>query len=233
MINWVGFIPAALLISLIPGANQLLGLSNAVRHGTAYALAGIGGRLAAFVVLIGLVVAGLGAILATSATALTVIKWVGVVYLAWIGFSSLRRARRAPAAISTVSPSDTGQRLRPLIVNEFVVGISNPKALLLFAVSASYAASPGSRTEPVTSATSVAASSERNRGTFTEGHSRGHSAGGQGRRLTRRADGGWPVRGRPSAVGRRQVDRKWPGRWTGSGATMPGRFTAFDFLENT
>ncbi|MFD1933403.1 LysE family translocator [Nonomuraea mangrovi] len=133
MINWVGFIPAALLISLIPGANQLLGLSNAVRHGTAYALAGIGGRLAAFVVLIGLVVAGLGAILATSATALTVIKWVGVVYLAWIGFSSLRRARRAPAAISTVSPSDTGQRLRPLIVNEFVVGISNPKALLLFA----------------------------------------------------------------------------------------------------
>ncbi|GAA2413068.1 LysE family translocator [Nonomuraea africana] len=133
MINWVGFIPAALLISLVPGANQLLGLSNAVRHGTAYALAGIGGRLAAFVVLIGLVVAGLGAILATSATALTVIKWVGVVYLAWIGFSSLRRARRAPAATSTASPSDTGQRLRPLIVNEFVVGISNPKALLLFA----------------------------------------------------------------------------------------------------
>ncbi|MGI5286138.1 LysE family translocator [Nonomuraea polychroma] len=133
MINWAGFIPAALLISLIPGANQLLGLSNAVRHGTAYALAGIGGRLAAFVVLIGLVVAGLGAILATSATALTMIKWVGVVYLAWIGFSSLRRARRAPAAASAASPADTSKRLRPLIVNEFVVGISNPKALLLFA----------------------------------------------------------------------------------------------------
>ncbi|SEG20721.1 hypothetical protein SAMN05444920_102195 [Nonomuraea solani] len=37
----------------------------------------------------------------------------------------------------------------------------------------------------------------------------------------------------PTADGRRQVDRKWPGRWTGSGATMPGRFTVFDFLENT
>ncbi|WP_433559729.1 hypothetical protein ACQPWY_16720 [Pseudonocardia xinjiangensis] len=70
MINWAGFIPAAVLVSLIPGANQLLGLSNAVRYGVGHALAGVGGRLVAFVVLIGLVVAGLGAALAASPTAL-------------------------------------------------------------------------------------------------------------------------------------------------------------------
>ena len=132
MINWAGFIPTALLVSLIPGANQLLGLSNAVRHGAAYALAGIGGRLVAFVILIGLVVAGLGAALAASATALTVIKWVGVVYLAWVGFSSLRRAWRAPPAAAASAPT-AGRGLRPLVVNEFAVAISNPKALLLFA----------------------------------------------------------------------------------------------------
>jgi hypothetical protein len=73
VINWVGFVPDV-LVSLIPGANQLLGLSNAVRHGTMAALAGIGGRLVAFVVLVGLVVAGLGATLAASTTALTVIN---------------------------------------------------------------------------------------------------------------------------------------------------------------
>lgn len=132
MTNWAGFIPTALLVSLIPGANQLLGLSNAVRHGTAYALAGIGGRLVAFVILIGLVVAGLGAALAASAAALTVIKWVGVVYLAWIGLSSLRRAWRSPPAAAASAPA-AGRGLRPLVVNEFVVAISNPKALLLFA----------------------------------------------------------------------------------------------------
>lgn len=132
MINWAGFIPAALLVSLIPGANQLLGLSNAVRHGPAYALAGIGGRLAAFTVLIGLVMAGLGAALAASVTALMVIKWVGVGYLAWIGFSSLRRAWRAPAASIARTPG-AGHGLWPLVANEFVVAISNPKALLLFA----------------------------------------------------------------------------------------------------
>ncbi|MGW0809689.1 LysE family translocator [Nonomuraea sp. NPDC002799] len=132
MVNWAGFLPAALLVSLIPGANQLLGLSNAVRHGTAYALAGIGGRLAAFVILIGLVVAGLGAVLATSATALTVIKWVGVVYLAWLGYASLRRARREP--VPAAAPGTTGDKgMWPVVTHEFAVAISNPKALLLFA----------------------------------------------------------------------------------------------------
>lgn len=130
-INWVGFFPAAVLVSLIPGASQILGLNNAVRHGIWYALAGVCGRLAAFAVLIALVVAGLGATLAASVTALTVIKWVGVAYLAWIGIQSLRHAFRPPV---TSAPLPAPNTLRWRIVgNEFAVGISNPKALLLFA----------------------------------------------------------------------------------------------------
>ncbi|WP_181448695.1 LysE family translocator [Nonomuraea aridisoli] len=134
MINWAGFIPAAFLVSLIPGANQLLGLNNAVRHGLTYALAGIFARLVAFVILIGLVVAGLGAVLATSAAWLTAVKWVGVVYLAWIGISCLRRARRTSAASAHAAhAAPTKNGLRPLLLNEFLVALSNPKALLLFA----------------------------------------------------------------------------------------------------
>ncbi|MEV4344981.1 LysE family translocator [Actinoplanes sp. NPDC049596] len=130
MIDWAGFIPAAVLVSLIPGANQLLGLSNAVRYGPWRALAGVAGRLAAFVVLIGLVVAGLGAVLATSATALEAIKWVGVVYLVWLGLTSLRSAARDPGP-SHVEPARGGTRA--IVVREFAVAMSNPKALLLFA----------------------------------------------------------------------------------------------------
>ena len=132
MINWAGFLPAAVLVSLIPGANQLLGLSNAVRYGVGHALAGVGGRLVAFVVLIGLVVAGLGAALAASPTALMVVKWVGVGYLAWLGITGLRRALTAPTD-SVTPPLTAGRGLRRLVVNEFVVAISNPKAMLLFA----------------------------------------------------------------------------------------------------
>ncbi|WP_431957834.1 LysE family translocator [Nocardia lijiangensis] len=129
-INWVGFLPAALLVPFILGASQILGLNNAVRQGIPYALAGVGGRLA-FVMLVALVVAGLGATLAASVTALTVIKWAGVAYLAWIGVQALRRAWR-PAAAEAPAPSADTVRWR-LVRNEFAVGINNPKALLLFA----------------------------------------------------------------------------------------------------
>ena len=132
MIDWVGFIPTAIAISLVPGANQLLGLTNAVRHGTPHALAGLAGRLVAFVIVIGLVVAGLGAVLAASATALEVIKWVGVVYLAWIGVSSLLQARRSQTA-SVTEHSVTRRGVGPIVRHEFLVALSNPKALLLFA----------------------------------------------------------------------------------------------------
>jgi threonine/homoserine/homoserine lactone efflux protein len=132
VINLVGFLPTALLVSVIPGANQLLGLSNAVRYGSVHALVGMAGRLAAFVILIGLVVAGLGTVLAASVAALTVVKWVGVAYLAWLGISSLRQAWRSPA-VAAAPPAATDKGLWPLVVNEFVVAISNPKALLLFA----------------------------------------------------------------------------------------------------
>ncbi|MCA2214364.1 LysE family translocator [Jidongwangia harbinensis] len=132
MINWSGFLLAAVLVSLIPGANQLLGLSNAVRYGVARALAGIAGRLAAFVVLIGLVVAGLGAVLAASSTALTVVKWIGVGYLVWLGVTTLRRAALAPPPV-TGPATAPAPGWWPLAATEFAVAISNPKALLLFA----------------------------------------------------------------------------------------------------
>ncbi|MGW4483721.1 LysE family translocator [Amycolatopsis sp. NPDC004368] len=126
MVDWAGFVPSAILVSLIPGANQLLGLRNAARHGVGRAMAGIGGRFAAFVVLIGLVAGGLGALLAASAEVLTVLKWVGVAYLLWLGISSVLRARR-----EITQPPETSAR--SVITTEFLVAISNPKALLLFA----------------------------------------------------------------------------------------------------
>ncbi|MDP9796114.1 threonine/homoserine/homoserine lactone efflux protein [Catenuloplanes nepalensis] len=60
MNDWLGILVAAVLVSLTPGVNQL---GNAVRHRQSRALAGPAGRLAAFVVPIGLFFAGLGTVL--------------------------------------------------------------------------------------------------------------------------------------------------------------------------
>jgi homoserine/homoserine lactone efflux protein len=140
MINWAGFVPAAILVSAIPGANQLLGLRNAIRFGPMWAAVGIAARPAAFVVLIGLVVVGLGSILTQSAATLTVIKWIGVGYLVWIGVTALR-SRPEPASGATAAPPEEGGRV---VRHEFMVAITNPKALLLFAALLPQFTTPGS-----------------------------------------------------------------------------------------
>lgn len=135
LINWVAFLPAALLVSLVPGANQLLSLRNAVRQGTRDATVALVGRFAAFAVLVVLAATGLGAVLAGSATAFALIKWAGTGYLALLGLNTLRIAWRDRAAgegdaIGVEAPVVRGRWW--LVRQEFLVAITNPKALLLF-----------------------------------------------------------------------------------------------------
>jgi threonine/homoserine/homoserine lactone efflux protein len=137
-VNWAGFVPAAIMVSAIPGANQLLGLRNAIRFGPMWAAVGIAARLAAFVVLIGLVVAGLGTILTQSVATLTVVKWIGVAYLVWIGITALR-SRPEPVDVAAASVVDH----RRVAGHEFMVAITNPKALLLFAALLPQFTTPG------------------------------------------------------------------------------------------
>lgn len=94
LVNWAAFVPVAVVVSLVPGANQLLSLRNAIRHGAWDASVALVGRFTAFLLLIGLVAVGLGALLAESAAVFAVVKWLGVAYLTWVGVGSLRSAAR-------------------------------------------------------------------------------------------------------------------------------------------
>lgn len=133
-IAWTSFLPAAFLVSLVPGANQLLSLRNAIRHGTRQATVALAGRFAAFGVLVAVVAVGLGTLLTRSAPAFEVVKWAGVAYLTWLGASTLRRTvrdRREDTPTPDEPAATRGQW--SLVRQEFAVAITNPKALLLFA----------------------------------------------------------------------------------------------------
>ncbi|MFC3449934.1 LysE family translocator [Amycolatopsis speibonae] len=129
----VVFFGAAVLVAFTPGANNLLGLHHGMTQGAWKGLAGLLGRLAAFTVLITAVAAGLGQLLAASELALTVIKWAGVAYLVWIGgrllWSTFHAGRtslvQAPRGTEPVPASRIARK-------EFVVAITNPKAILIF-----------------------------------------------------------------------------------------------------
>ncbi|MFI5584096.1 LysE family translocator [Amycolatopsis sp. NPDC051758] len=126
---WV-FFGASVLIALTPGANNLLGLHHGMTHGVRRGLAGLGGRLAAFTLLITAVAAGLGQLLAASETALTIIKWAGAAYLLYLGLRLLWSTFRGERAVAeeVAEPRSAWRVAR----KEFGVAITNPKAILIF-----------------------------------------------------------------------------------------------------
>ncbi|GAA2793088.1 LysE family translocator [Saccharopolyspora taberi] len=127
----LGFLAVSLLVALTPGANNLLALRHGMSHGFGGSMVGVGGRLVAFAVLVLAVVAGLGPLLSASEWALTVIKWAGVAYLAYLGVTTLWASFRPGAEPGGAEVPASGP-VFSLARKEFLVAITNPKAVLVF-----------------------------------------------------------------------------------------------------
>ena len=132
------FAPVAVAIALTPGPNNFCGLNNGLRAGVGPALVATTGRVAAFAIFLTISAVGLGAMLLASEAAFTAIKWVGAAYLFWLGWKAWRSREfqgldlvDAPAAAGAAPTARP--RLRALVAQEFLLGITNPKAIILFA----------------------------------------------------------------------------------------------------
>lgn len=81
----------------------------------------------ALVAQIAIVAAGLGAVLAASDMAFTLIKWFGVAYLVYLG---IKQWRALPADLADESAVRPVGKPMTLVFRGFLVNISNPKALI-------------------------------------------------------------------------------------------------------
>ncbi|WP_226782192.1 LysE family translocator [Oceaniglobus trochenteri] len=89
---WLTFVAASVALLAIPGPTVLLVLSYALGQGRRVAVPTALGVAAGDLVAMSLSLAGLGALVATSAALFTVLKWVGAVYLVYLGVRMLRSA---------------------------------------------------------------------------------------------------------------------------------------------
>ncbi|MDF3887069.1 LysE family translocator [Cupriavidus basilensis] len=137
------FLFASAVTIATPGPTVLLALNNGSRHGVRKACWGMAGALAADVILVVTVAAGLGAVIAASEVAFEAIKWFGAAYLAYVGWKMLRSGKEPQTATETTpeptpdTPSDSAAartpaaaRGRVLFSRSFLVALTNPKALL-------------------------------------------------------------------------------------------------------
>jgi threonine/homoserine/homoserine lactone efflux protein len=125
---WLAFVAASTILLVIPGPTILTVISYSVAHGRRgnvplVAAVALGDSTALVVSLL-----GLGALLAASAFWFVVIKWIGGLYLLYLG---IRLLRAGISLAELAAPAAPGSRWR-LFANTYLVTALNPKGIVFF-----------------------------------------------------------------------------------------------------
>ena len=125
--TWAAFAAASSILLVIPGPTVLLVVSYALGQGWRTALPmAIGVALGDFTAMT-LSMLGLGALLATSATLFTILKWVGAAYLVYLGIKLWRAGGTLDAAPRTDAVSAA-----KMLGHAWLVTALNPKSITFF-----------------------------------------------------------------------------------------------------
>jgi threonine/homoserine/homoserine lactone efflux protein len=125
------FIAAGLLLNLTPGPDVLYIVTHALRSGArAGVVAALGITAGCFVHIFAAAV-GVSALLAASATAFTVLKWVGAAYLIYVGVRMLL-ARKPTAFAPGAAQLPPTHSLKTIFIQGFGTNALNPKVALFF-----------------------------------------------------------------------------------------------------
>ena len=125
---WLTFVAASTALLLIPGPTVLLVLSYALSKGRSVALASASGVALGDFVAMSASLAGLGALVLTSATLFTALKWIGAAYLVWLGIRLIRSAPTGGLAL----PVERDVTARQVFGHAAAVTALNPKSIAFF-----------------------------------------------------------------------------------------------------
>ncbi len=125
----LAFAAASLIIIVIPGPSVVFVIGRALAYGRRTALTTVCGNAAGNYMVAVCVAIGIGAVVQRSEVIFAVLKLAGALYLIWLGVAAIRRRRSLVAAFGAAAAP---RRDRSAVREGFVVGVTNPKALILF-----------------------------------------------------------------------------------------------------
>ena len=125
--SWAAFTAASAVLLIIPGPTVLLVVSYALGQGWRTVLPmTVGVALGDFTAMT-LSMLGLGALLATSATLFTILKWAGAAYLVYLGI----RLWRAGGTLDAAPRTDAVSAAK-MLGHAWLVTALNPKSITFF-----------------------------------------------------------------------------------------------------
>ena len=125
--HYLAFVITAVVIIVIPGPSVLFTIGRSLALGRRAGVLSVIGNALGILPAIVAVAFGLGAIVAASLVAFTIVKLVGAAYLIYLGVQAIRH-RHDHTAGTVTGPTSSGR----LLWQGFVVGLTNPKTLAFF-----------------------------------------------------------------------------------------------------
>ncbi|MBB5349598.1 LysE family translocator [Desulfoprunum benzoelyticum] len=125
---WLAFAAASIILLVIPGPTILTVISYSVAHGRRANVPLVAAVALGDSTALTLSLFGLGALLAASAFWFTVIKWVGGLYLLWLGIRLFHAGNSPMVLASRTVPVSRWM----LFVNTYLVTALNPKGIIFF-----------------------------------------------------------------------------------------------------
>src|SRR5690606_16212742 len=125
--TWMAFTATAVILIAVPGPTLMLIISYALSRGKGAVIWSVAGVVADDFTAMTASLLGVGALLAASATAFSIVKWAGALYLMWLGISMWR----APAEPLREEPEVLRDGYRIMLHCYFVTAL-NPKSIVFF-----------------------------------------------------------------------------------------------------
>lgn len=125
--NWhlfSAFLLITVVLFLTPGPIVTLILATGARQGTRAALTTVAGAATGNALLLALIAFGLGWILQLSANVFDALRWIGAVYLIWLGIQAWRHAGEKSEMLSPAAHVHARRG--------FIVALTNPKTIAFY-----------------------------------------------------------------------------------------------------
>jgi threonine/homoserine/homoserine lactone efflux protein len=121
------FIATCILLGLTPGPNMSLILASTLSSGLRAGLVTVAGTTTGLALLVGAATAGMGSVMVFMSEWFDVIRWIGALYLVYLGARQLWlfRQRRVPGFVPPKRSAGANLYFEGLLVS-----LSNPKVLL-------------------------------------------------------------------------------------------------------
>ena len=122
----LAYVAACLLLAWTPGPSMSLMLANTTSQGRVAGLWTLAGGTSGLVLLVTAAALGMTSLMAAVWEWFDVIRWIGALYLVWVGATRLRKIWRGETVLAVAIPGSA----RGCYAQGLAVSLSNPKVLL-------------------------------------------------------------------------------------------------------